>query len=83
MIEIGVGEDNVRTFAAEFEGNALEIGFRGVAHDEFSNFSGAGEGNFVHVHVASERCASGGAVAGKKIDDAFGKSSFEDKFTDA
>ena len=66
-VHVGVGEDDVGTLAAEFEGDAFEIGIGGGVHDEVADFGGAGEGDFVDVHVASDRRAGGGTVAGKKI----------------
>ena len=83
LVHVGVGENDVGTLAAEFESDALEIGFRGGFHDEVADFGGAGEGDFVDVHVASERGAGGGAVAGKQVDDAIGEAGFLDEFGNA
>src|SRR5438552_3642055 len=83
FVQIGVGENNVGAFAAEFERDALEIRVRSGTHDQVADFGGAGEGNFVHVHVARKRSACSGPVAGKKIDDAFGKASLKNEFANA
>ncbi len=48
-VEIGIGEDDVGAFAAEFEGDAFEVGASGGLHDELSDFGAAGEGDFVDV----------------------------------
>src|SRR5258706_6509953 len=78
FVHVGVGEDDVGTLAAEFERDALEIGIGGGAHDEVADFGGAGEGDFVDVHMASEGRAGGWAVAGENVYDAWRESSFID-----
>ena len=49
--EIGVVDDDVGRFAAEFERNFLQVAGRGV-NDELADFGRAGEGDFVDVHDA-------------------------------
>ena len=46
-VEIGIGKDNVRALAAEFEGHFLEVAGRG-GHDFASGDPTAGEGDLVH-----------------------------------
>ena len=66
---IGVGEENVRRFAAEFERDALER-VRGALDDDFADSGAAGESDFVHVGMRDDSGAGGFAKAVDDVDDA-------------
>ena len=42
-----------------------------------------GESDLVDIHVAGDRRAGGGAVAGQHVDHAFREAGFDDQFADA
>src|SRR5580692_2722371 len=66
-IEIGILEDDVRRLAAEFERHLLQVARRGM-HDEFSDFGGPGESDFVHVGMCRQGGACGLAIAWDNVD---------------
>ena len=68
-LEIGVVENDVRRFAAEFERNFLQVA-RGGVQDQLADFGGTGEGDLVDVRMRGERSAGRFAVAGDDVDDA-------------
>ena len=47
-LEVGIGEDDVGRFAAEFERDLFQIARRG-ADEDAAHFGAAGEGDLVHV----------------------------------
>ena len=69
-VEVGVVEDDVGGFAAEFEGEGLAGACGGLA-DALADGGGAGEGDLVDVGVDEGR--AGGAVAGDDVEDALGE----------
>ena len=82
-VHVGVGEDDVRALAAEFERDALQVRFGGGFHDEVPDLGGTGERDLVDVHVPREGRAGGGAVAGQDVHDAFGEAGFQNQLADA
>ncbi len=50
--------------------DALEIRLCGRGHDEAAYFRGPGEGDLVHIHVAGDGSAGGGAESGQDVDHA-------------
>ncbi len=72
---IGIGEEDVGGFAAEFKRDALE-GVRGALDDDFADGGAAGEGDFVHAGMGDEGGASGFAKAVDDIDNAGWKAGF-------
>jgi len=82
-VEIGVGEDDIRAFAAELERDALEIRATGGLHDELANFGAAGERYLVDIHMLGKRSACGFAEAGDYINYAGGEASFHCQFAHA
>ena len=60
FVNVHVGEDDVGALAAEFQRDALEIGFRGGFHDEMADFGGTGEGHFIDIHMIGDGRAGGG-----------------------
>jgi hypothetical protein len=82
-IEVGIGEDDKRRLAAEFERDALEVGLGGVAHDQLADFGRAGEGDHVDIHVLGERLASLLAIASDNIEHAGGQACLMSKLGDA
>ena len=81
-VEIGVVQDDVGRFAAEFERNFFQVAGGGV-QDQLADFGGAGEGDFVHVGMRGESGAGGFAVARDDVDDAIGESGFLKEFAEA
>ena len=81
-VEIGVVENDVGRFAAEFERNLLQVAGRGL-HDELADFGRAGEGDLVDVRMRGERGAGGFAVAGNDVHDAIGNAGFLNQFAEA
>ena len=79
--EIGVVHDDVGRLAAEFERDFLQVAGRGV-DDELADFGGAGEGDFIDVHVCGERGAGSFAVAGNDVDDAIREAGFLHQFAE-
>ena len=82
LIHVGVGKDDVRALAAQFQRDALQIGFSRRLLDEMPHFGGTGEGNFVDVHVARDSGAGGGAKAGKNIHHACREAGFYNQLAD-
>src|ERR1700733_6242964 len=65
-VDIGVGEDDVRRFTAEFERHFLDVA-SGGAKDFLADGGGAGEGNLIDAGMVCHRGARGGAEAGHDI----------------
>ena len=80
-VEIGVFEDDVGRFAAEFERDLLQVAGRGV-NDELADFGGSGEGDLVDIVVRGERCAGGFAEPGDDVDDAIREAGFLNEFAE-
>ena len=57
-IEIGIGEDDRRRLAAEFERDALEVAGRRL-DDQLADLGRAGEGDLVDIGMIGERRARG------------------------
>lgn len=74
-INVRIGQNNVRTLAAQFERHALQVTQAGRLLNQFADLGGAGEGHFVDVHVAADQC-TGASVAGHHIDYALWEASF-------
>ncbi len=51
-VEVGVGEDDVRALAAQFQADALQVAACRRLHDDLAGGVFAGEGDLVDVHVA-------------------------------
>ena len=83
LIHLGVGEDDVRALAAQFQRDALQIRLSGGLHDQMTNFGGTGEGHLIDVHVVRDGGAGRLAKARQNIHHAFGKPGFENQLTDA
>lgn len=79
LFDVGVVEDNIGGFAAEFEGDFLEVGGRRGLHDSAADEGGAREGDLVDVHVCGEGRARGLAEAGDDVEDAWGETGFFDE----
>jgi hypothetical protein len=52
LLEIGIGEDEGRRLAAEFEADALEVALRRI-DDRAAGLGRAGEGDLIDIHVAA------------------------------
>ena len=78
----GVGEDDIRAFAAKFELHLLEVRRRGL-HDAPPRRGRAGKGDFLDVGMLGEPRAGGMSVARHDIDDARRKTHFFHQFGDA
>ncbi len=77
--EIGVGEDDVRRLAPEFERDALD-GRRRAFHDSTAHLGRAGEADLRDVRVLDQTPADNRALAGDDVEDAFGDVCFERQF---
>ena len=76
LLQVGVGEDDVRGLAAELEGDALDR--RGSAfHDAAADLGAAGEADLGDVGVLDEPSADDGALADDDVEDAFGDAGLE------
>ena len=77
--KVGIVQNNVGRFAAQFERNA----FHGVGRalgNGFAHAGGAGEADFVNIRVDGELIAHHGAGAVQDIDHAFGNAGCMDAF---
>jgi hypothetical protein len=81
-IHVGVGEDDGRRFAAEFQRYLLQIA-GGRLDDQLADFGRAGECNLVDVRMRRQRRAGGLAKPGQDIDDAIGETGFLNKLPEA
>jgi hypothetical protein len=68
-LEVGVGEDDVRALAAEFEGDPLHVD-RGRRHDRLAAGEAARERHEVNVRALRERLADPVARPEHEVDDA-------------
>ena len=64
----GVGKDDVRRLAAEFEIDPLEVAVCRVAQEVATDLGGSGEGQHVDIRVLSEMAADHGAVSAEHIE---------------
>ena len=80
-VEVGVVEDDVRRFAAEFERNFLQIA-GGRLQDQLADFGRAGERDFVDIRMRRERGAGRFAVARNDIHHAVGNAGFLNQFAE-
>ena len=78
--EVGVGEDDVRGLAAEFEREPLQVAGR-RPDDGLPGCDRTGEGDLVDVGMGSQRCSGLGA-AGDDVDDPRRDPRFEAEFAE-
>jgi len=64
---VGVFENDKRTLAAQFEGDALQVGVGGARHYQLAHLSGSGESNLAHVLVVRDRGAGRWAISGNDV----------------
>ncbi len=83
LIHVGVGKDDVRALAAQFQRDALQIGSSGGLQNEVPHFGGTGEGDFVDVHVVRDSGAGRRPKAGKNVHHAFREAGFHNQLADA
>src|SRR2546427_219960 len=76
FFHVGIVENNIGAFAAEFERDALQICFGSGFHNEMADFGGTGERDLIDVHVARDCDAGRWTVTGQKVYNAFGESGF-------
>lgn len=69
LLEVGGGEDDVGTLAAELQRNAFEVRLGRRDRDEATRLRRAGEGNLVDVHVFRQRDARLAAQARQNVKD--------------
>ena len=82
FIQIRVREHNVGTLAAQFQGDPLQVGFRGGFHDESSHFGGTGERYLIDVHVMRDGCAGRRTKSRQQVHHSFRKPCFHNQLTD-
>src|SRR2546423_717962 len=75
LLHVGVGEDDVRRFASEFERDFRKV-LGSSLRDELADFRAAREGDLVNSLVRGERRARSLAVARHDVDDAVGEARF-------
>lgn len=69
LLNVGIGEDNVRALASKLEGDLLQVGASGSLHDLTTDNGGASEGNFVNVHMGGHSRTSDLTEARDDVDD--------------
>ena len=77
--QVGVGHDDGRGLAAQFQGHAGH-GVHGDLADLLTHGGGASEGQFVHQRVVGQRRACGDSGAGHHVKHAFGVTGFLHQF---
>ena len=77
--QVGVGHDDGRGLAAQFQGHAGH-GVHGDLADLLAHGGGASEGQFVHQRVVGQRRACGDPGAGHHVKHAFGVTGFLHQF---
>src|SRR6516164_349864 len=77
-VEVRVGKNDGRRFAAEFERDALEVA-GGRLDDQLANLCRAGERHLVNVRVLGQGGARGLAETGDDVDHAVWNSGFRDQ----
>ena len=82
LVEIGVGEDDGGTLAAELEGDFLQVSGGGF-DDQAADFGRSGEGDFIDHLMGGERRARAFAESGEDVDDSLGEAGFVDEFGEA
>ena len=82
LLEVGVGEDDVRALAAQLERDALDRRRR-ARRDRAPDLGRAGEGDLGHVGVVDEPLAALAARAGDDLDDALGQPGLERELGEA
>ena len=80
-LEIGVGEDDGRRFAAKLQRDALEIAGRRL-DDQLADFGRAGERHLVDVRMFGERRPGRFAIAGDDVHHAVGEAGLGDEFAE-
>ena len=79
LVEIGVGEDDVRRLAAELERYALQVARARRLHDEVADLGRAGKRDLVDVGVRRDRGTGGLTQAGHDVDHAGWNADFGDE----
>jgi len=79
VVQVGILEDDERTFASEFERDPFEVRHGGVGGHHFPDLRTAGESHFVHQGVLGDGGSGRGSVSRNDIDDSRGKSGFGDQ----
>ena len=79
---IGIAEDDGGRFAAQLEGDLLQIA-GGRLDDQLADLGGAGEGHLVDIVMGGERRTRRLAIAGQDIDHALGEAGFLDQLAQA
>src|SRR5579862_1187602 len=79
--EIGIFEDDVGRFAAEFKRNFFQVSCGGM-DNQLADFGRSCESDFVDVGMCGQRGACSLAVSGNDVDYAFGESSFHDELAE-
>ncbi|MNG93219.1 hypothetical protein D3C79_521760 [compost metagenome] len=69
FLQVGVGHDDGRRLAAQFQGDAGHV-VHGRLADQLADLGGAGEGQFVYAGVAAERGAGVQAGTGNHVEHA-------------
>ena len=81
-VQIGVVENDVGRFAAQFERDLLQIA-RGGLHDQLAHFGRAGERDLIDVRMRGQRGAGGFAETRHDIHHAVGNAGFLNQFAQA
>ena len=69
VLDVGIVEDDVRTLAAKFKRDLLQVRASGGLHDLAANDGAAGEGNFIYVHMGGQGGTGDLAEPGEDVDD--------------
>src|ERR1700722_2481268 len=78
LIQVGVREDDIRRFAAEFQRYLFQIAGGGLK-DDLADFGRAGERDLIDVGMLGDRATGARAHAGDDIEDAIGNSGSADQ----
>ncbi|MNJ43952.1 hypothetical protein D3C77_389820 [compost metagenome] len=70
-VDVGVGEDNERCVAAQFQADFLD-GFSALTHQQAADRGGTGEAQLAHRRVAGELRANGRGITGDHAEHARG-----------
>ncbi len=78
-IDIGIFQHDVGRFPAEFQGNFFQIAGSGL-QDQFADFRGTREGNFIDVRMGRQGSARRLSIARHDIHHAVGNAGFLNQF---
>ena len=78
-LQIAVAKNDVGRFAAQFERHFLQIAGSRLK-DQFADFGGTGEGDFVDIRMRGQGGARGFAIARDDVHDAVGNSGLLNQF---